>query len=65
MSEKRSFVKFLVSLAMPFILIAAGAGMVGLGWSQDLGWLIVPGLVVAGCGVLWGGILLLIHGPLD
>lgn len=65
MSEKRSFVRFLVTLIAPFVLIVVGAAMVGLGFSQGWSGLTVPGLVIAGAGVLWGGLVLLFNGPLD
>lgn len=65
MSEKRGFIAFLVNLLAPFVLIALGAGMVGIGFSQGMNWLTISGGVVAGCGVLWGAFLLLFHGPLD
>ena len=65
MSEKRGFVKFLVTLLMPFILILVGAGMVGGGFSLGWNWAIIPGLVVAAAGVLWGAIVFFVHGPID
>lgn len=65
MSGKKEFTRFLVSVLAPFALIAIGAGMVGLGFTQEWNALIVPGLVVAGAGVVWGLILLLLNGPLD
>ena len=65
MSEKRGFVAFLVTLLMPFILILVGAGMVGGGFSLGWNWAIIPGLVVAAAGVLWGAIGFFLHGPID
>ncbi|MAW60566.1 MAG: hypothetical protein CMJ94_06995 [Planctomycetes bacterium] len=65
MSEKRGFVAFLVTLLMPFILILVGAGMVGGGFSLGWNWAIIPGLVVAAAGVLWGAIVFFLHGPID
>ncbi|MCH2100963.1 MAG: hypothetical protein MK209_03470 [Planctomycetes bacterium] len=65
MSEMRSFIKFLVSLLMPFVLILVGAGMVGAGFLWGWNWAIIPGLVVAAAGILWGVIIFFWHAPID
>jgi hypothetical protein len=64
MSEKRSFVRFVVALLAPFVLIFAGAGVAALGFK--LGWmvLIAAGLIVAGIGLLWGLVMLFISQPI-
>lgn len=63
MSDQRGFVRFLVALLMPFVLVLAGAGLAALGFTQEWWWLFWTGLIVTGAGVLWGAILLLFHGP--
>lgn len=65
MSERRGFAKFLIGLLAPFVLILAGAGLAALGFTQAWWWLFWTGLIVAAAGVLWGAILLLVHGPTD
>jgi len=56
---------FLISVLVPVILIFGGAGIVGLGFNMgNLPVMIVGGVLVL-AGVLWGGFLLLWHGPLD
>ena len=63
--ERRGFITFLVMLAMPFLLIFGGVGVVALGVSMSSLFVIVFGAVLVLAGLLWGGILLLWHGPLD
>jgi len=64
-SDKRSFIAFLVALAAPFVLVLIGAGVAGVGFTQ--GWWIVgvAGLVIAAAGVVWGLIFLSLNGGLD
>lgn len=45
--------RFILSILAPFILIAAGAGIVALGFMTSWIWLVYTGAVVAGIGVLW------------
>jgi hypothetical protein len=65
MSDKRSFVRFLVYVFAPIALILAGAGLAALGIT--MGWTILlwAGLIVAAAGLIWGAFLLLFHGPVD
>jgi hypothetical protein len=65
MSEKRSFVQFLIHVFAPIALILVGAGLAGLGIT--MGWTILlwAGLIVAAIGLIWGAILMLFHGPID
>ena len=47
-------IRFLVGLLMPIILIAAGAGLSGLGLDQEWPVAIWAGLILIGVGVVWG-----------
>jgi hypothetical protein len=50
-------IRFLVGLLMPIILIAAGAGLSGLGLDQEWPIAIWAGLILIGVGVVWGLLL--------
>ena len=57
MSFLKGLLKFLLSLFMPVIVIAAGAGLAGLGLQQEWVWLVWAGLIVIGAGIVWGVLL--------
>lgn len=59
-SETRGFVRFLVALIAPFILVLGGAGLASLGFTN--GWTIlgVAGLIITGVGLLWGILMLIV-----
>ncbi|MEO0467388.1 MAG: hypothetical protein AAF216_12675 [Pseudomonadota bacterium] len=59
MSILKGVLKFLLSLFMPVILIAAGGGLAVLGIEQEWNWLFWFGLIVFGAGIVWGAILFL------
>lgn len=65
MSEKRSFVRFLIYVFAPIALILVGAGTAALGITMGWTILIWAGLIVAAVGLLWGAFLMLFHGPID
>ncbi|MEO0872109.1 MAG: hypothetical protein AAFY19_09155 [Pseudomonadota bacterium] len=50
----RSLIRFVLGLIMPIVLLAAGAGMAGLGLDREWNWLVWAGLIVAGAGIVWG-----------
>ena len=65
MSEKRSCLLFLIGILMPILLIVVGAALAALGFTQGWAFLVWTGLIVAGVGLLWGIVLVLMHGPLE
>mgnify|MGYP001825561399 CR=1 FL=1 len=65
MSEKRSCLQFLIGILMPILLIVVGAALAALGFTQGWPFLVWTGLIVAGVGLLWGTVLVLMHGPLE
>ena len=65
MSEKRGCLQFLIGILMPILLIVVGAALAALGFTQGWAFLVWTGLIVAGVGLLWGIVLVLMHGPTD
>ena len=65
MSEKRSCLQFLIGILMPIVLIVVGAALAALGFTQGWAFLVWTGLIVAGVGLLWGIVLVVMHGPLE
>lgn len=60
-AQLNSFIRFLVVLLMPIALIAAGAGLLGLGANNDIQALMWIGAGLFLAGVIWGGILILFN----
>jgi hypothetical protein len=56
----RWLLRTLVVVAAPVLLVLGGATLAGLGLDHDLAFLVWTGLIVAACGLLWGGWLLLV-----
>jgi len=50
----RGILRFLIGLLMPVILIAAGAGLAGLGLDREWPVAVWAGLILIGVGVVWG-----------
>lgn len=50
----RGILRFLMGLLMPVILIAAGAGLSGLGLDNDWPIAVWAGLILICVGVVWG-----------
>ena len=50
---------------MPILLIVVGAALAALGFTQGWAFLVLTGLIVAGVGLLWGIVLVVMHGPLE
>ena len=48
---------FLVGIFMPVILIAGGAGLIGIAISYEVAFLLYVGLALIAAGVLWGFLL--------
>ncbi len=65
MSELRGFVKFLVAVLAPILLVLGGAGLSALGISMGWYFLLWTGLIIAGIGLVWGIVFLLLFGPTD
>ncbi len=63
MRKKRELVGVLIGILMPLILVLGGAGLAAIGVTQGSLTLIVAGLIVAGAGILWGVIALVLTGP--
>lgn len=53
--------RVLVNALMPFLLVAAGAGIASLGLTYSLTLLIWTGLIMVGAGILWGLFLFLYY----
>lgn len=49
----KTLVRFLVGLAMPFVLVFGGAGLIGLGLDGQVDFLVWAGLIVFAVGLLW------------
>lgn len=58
----KRFIRFVLGLLAPFILVFGGAGLVGLGLEHDLRFLVWAGAIATACGLLWGCWLLLLDG---
>ena len=54
MKESVRFIRFVVGLLAPFVLIFGGAGLIGIGFEYDYNVLVWAGGIVAICGLLWG-----------
>jgi hypothetical protein len=65
MRELRGLVKFLVAVLAPILLVLGGAGLAALGVSTGWYVLLWTGLIIAGIGLIWGIVFLLLHGPTD
>jgi len=50
----KSVLRFIVWLLMPLVLIALGAGSLGIGATNDLEVFIYAGFALIGAGILWG-----------
>lgn len=53
----KDIARFLVGLLMPLILIAGGAGLIGIGMTYEIVILVWVGLALIAAGLLWGMIL--------
>ncbi|SFS00552.1 hypothetical protein [Yoonia litorea] len=53
----KQLVHFLVGLFMPLILIAGGAGVIGIGMTYDIVALAWAGLAMIAAGIVWGLVL--------
>ena len=58
----REIIKFFVDLAIPFILVFAGIGMVAVSFEYQITWLFWGGLLVMLFGVIRGLWLLISNG---
>lgn len=65
MSRQRNWTKFLLMLLMPVILVAAGVGLVVMGFMFGSLALLLTGVGVAVAGLIWGAILLGLPNPFD
>ena len=63
----RELIRFLLGIAMPFILMASGAGLIALSFEFRIGFLLWGGGIVFLGGVIWGIWLVLSSGwsPFD
>ena len=59
-STGRDFIRFIISLLAPFVLILLGAGLAALGLSQGWAFSLWAGLIIAGIGLIWGIFLFMI-----
>ena len=53
----KGIARFLLGLFMPLILIAGGAGLIGVGMTYEIVILVWVGLALIAAGIIWGLIL--------
>ena len=58
-------INLLITILTPFVLNVLGPGLASLAISAGWSWLFWTGHIIAGVGLLWGVVLLLLHGPID
>lgn len=54
----KRFIRFLLAVAAPYILVFGGAGVAGLGITWEVLWLFWAGAVLVVAGLGWIGLIL-------